>query len=299
MPPRKKAKASAASTPLGDTQPQTPQASGQTQSQDELLNEPWADEQETQLFKSMMKWKPTGITPQPRHEANFNLLILGLHKHFRMISIHNDMRSHGFVTEDAPHTRIPGIWKKLNQLYELDALDERENQYAFSEDPDPDDPDEAVNIPDFELPEDEFGELMWQKRFHRESSAAASSPAVMSIEDDKTMYHPGVGLLKDRPGSARSQKAETPAEATPTPKNAKATRASRATAKSAKGTKSGANASRNSKAQSTVSESPEDEEEEEDEEESSAESEEDSAPTTRRTNRSRAPKQPPKRTRKR
>jgi len=60
MPPRKKAKASAASTPLRDTQPQTPQDSGVVQSQDELLSDPWADEQETQLLKSMMKWKPTG-----------------------------------------------------------------------------------------------------------------------------------------------------------------------------------------------------------------------------------------------
>ena len=60
MPPRKKTKASAASTPLGDTQPKTPQDSGHAQSQDDALNEAWADEQETQLFKSMMKWKPTG-----------------------------------------------------------------------------------------------------------------------------------------------------------------------------------------------------------------------------------------------
>jgi MRG-binding protein len=60
MPPRKKAKASAASTPLGDTQPKTPQDSGVAQSQDELLNDPWADEQEIQLYKSMMKWKPSG-----------------------------------------------------------------------------------------------------------------------------------------------------------------------------------------------------------------------------------------------
>jgi len=59
MPPRKKAKASAASTPLGDGQPGTPQASN-TLSQDELLNDPWEDEQEIQLLKSMMKWKPTG-----------------------------------------------------------------------------------------------------------------------------------------------------------------------------------------------------------------------------------------------
>lgn len=59
MPPRKKAKASAASTPLADVQPGTPQASN-TLPQDELINDPWEDEQEIQLLKSMMKWKPTG-----------------------------------------------------------------------------------------------------------------------------------------------------------------------------------------------------------------------------------------------
>jgi len=66
MPPRKKAKASAASTPLRDTQPKTPQESGPSQSQDDLHNDPWADEQETQLFKSMMKWKPTGANTVTR-----------------------------------------------------------------------------------------------------------------------------------------------------------------------------------------------------------------------------------------
>ncbi|KAF9693080.1 hypothetical protein EKO04_008730 [Ascochyta lentis] len=65
MPPRKKAKASAASTPLGDGQPGTPQApTTLAPSQDELLNDPWEDEQEIQLLKSMMKWKPTGEYPQ-------------------------------------------------------------------------------------------------------------------------------------------------------------------------------------------------------------------------------------------
>lgn len=70
MPPRKKTKASAASTPLGDGQPGTPQASNITaQSQDELLKDPWEDEQEIQLLKSMMKWKPTG-------EQGSNIFIL-------------------------------------------------------------------------------------------------------------------------------------------------------------------------------------------------------------------------------
>lgn len=208
------------------------------------------------------------------------------------------MRSHGFATEDAPHTRIPGIWRKLNQLYELEALDERENQYAFSEEADPTDPDDADNIPEFELPEDDFGELMWQKRFHRDESAAASSPATMPIEEDKALYHPGMGLLKDLPGSTRSQKAETPAEATPTPKTTKSTRASRSATKTGKGAKATGTAAKGSKRQSTVSESAEEDEDDNEEEESGSESEEESAPTTRRTGRGRA-RQAPKRTRKR
>lgn len=69
MPPRKRAKASAASTPLAEAQPKTPQESGPVQSQDDALQDPWADEQETQLFKSMMKWKPTGNTHIMTKEA--------------------------------------------------------------------------------------------------------------------------------------------------------------------------------------------------------------------------------------
>lgn len=220
----------------------------------------------------------------------------GLHKHFRMISIHNDMRSHGFASEDAPHTRIPGIWKKLHQLYDLETLDSRENDFAFSDEPDPIDPEDAVNIPDFELPEDDFGELMWHKRFHSEGSSTASSPPQIPTEEDKLLYAPGIGLLKDLPDGIRSRLAEEAEEAaTPTPKVAKSTRVSRSAAKSGKGAK--ASNARNSKAQSTVSDSEDDDEDDEDEE-SSAESEAESAPTTRRTNRGRT-KPTPKRTRKR
>ncbi|EUC46323.1 hypothetical protein COCMIDRAFT_4599 [Bipolaris oryzae ATCC 44560] len=280
MPPRKKAKASAASTPLGDTQPKTPQDSGAVQAQDEILSDPWADEQETQLLKSMMKWKPTG-----------------LHKHFRMISIHTDMRSHGFAGEDAPHTRIPGIWKKLSQWYDLDALDTRENEFAFSDEPDPLDPDDAANLPEFELPEEEFGEMMWRKRFHSPDSVVASSPPMVPTDEYKDIYAPGIGLLKYLPDGVRSQKAESVTEATSTPKNTKGARPARA-AKSTKSARSVANAARNAKPRSTVSESAEEEDDDEDEEESSVESEEDSAPTTRRTNRAK-PKPAPKRTRKR
>lgn len=52
MPPRKKAKPTAATTPLAES----------PNIEDLRLNDPWTTEQETQLFKSMMRWKPTGIS---------------------------------------------------------------------------------------------------------------------------------------------------------------------------------------------------------------------------------------------
>lgn len=207
------------------------------------------------------------------------------------------MTSHGFATEKAPHTRIPGIWKKLDQLYDLETLDARENEFAFSEDPDPLNRKDAEALPEFELPEDEFGEMMWQSRFRDSDSSKASSPPMIPIEDEKALYRPGFGLLNDLPDGVHSHKAESAAEATPPTK--KSTRASRLVVKSGKGTKAAAGTAKNSKAQSAVSDSEQEENNENDDVESSSESEEeDSAPATRRTNRSKA-KPAPRRTRKR
>lgn len=299
MPPRKRARASAASTPLADAQPKTPQDSGPTAEQ-ELLNDAWADEQETQLFKSMMKWKPTGRLPSPS-KAGLPLTPAGIHKHFRMISIHADLRSHGFAADDTPHTRVPGIWAKVASLYDLRALDEREDAYTFSDDPDPLDPDEAPAIPDFELPEDEFGDMIWERRFHGPQSEASSSPPTLATDDEKLLYVPDMGLLRDQPDGILSQLAESAVEATSASKRGKGARASKGAAKGAKAGRG--QAAKHSKAQSAVSDSAEEEEddEDEDEEESSSESEEEeTAPSTRRTNRNKGKAQPaPKRTRKR
>src|ERR1700761_4689791 len=76
MPPRKRARASTASTPLRETQPKTPVEHNDGKSAvqgDEImedvgpdvLNDPWTDEQETQLLKGLMKWKPTGTCKRP------------------------------------------------------------------------------------------------------------------------------------------------------------------------------------------------------------------------------------------
>lgn len=48
-----------------------------------------------------------------------------MHKHIRIIAISKYMQDRGHDPKDAPHTRIPGIWRKLRSLYNLDAIDER------------------------------------------------------------------------------------------------------------------------------------------------------------------------------
>lgn len=188
MPPRKRARASEASTPLRETQPRTPVDRADDE-KDEVMEDvydpiadPWTDEQETQLLRGLMRWKPTGI-----------------HKHFVMTrlapSIHQDSvyRTLKQNLAAAPHTRIPGIWDKLGQLYNLDGLDAREDARTLREfDPlvwedDIDAPQQEASeaeaeeeegehhnqarerpwneVREYSLDMGDFGEMMWAKRF--------------------------------------------------------------------------------------------------------------------------------------
>ena len=71
MPPKKKGKGTvrAASTPVADEDAMVIDSPAETPKPVEesakpnadLLKDPWTDEQETSLFKGIMKWKPNGI----------------------------------------------------------------------------------------------------------------------------------------------------------------------------------------------------------------------------------------------
>ena len=66
MPPKKKNRqlSRAASTPAGDAVEQgeekTPSPTKADMGTESIKSDPWTDEQETSLFKSMIRWKPVG-----------------------------------------------------------------------------------------------------------------------------------------------------------------------------------------------------------------------------------------------
>ncbi|KAH8804729.1 chromatin modification-related protein EAF7-domain-containing protein [Xylogone sp. PMI_703] len=157
MPPRKKTKgpAQTPSTPTVDEDAMdidpTPAEESNKPAYD-ILKDPWTDEQETSLFKGIIRWKPAGM-----------------HKHFRMIAISEYLRNHGYNPEIHEHTRIPGIWEKVGTLYNLPIIDERENSFDYEDDVE-------QKFLEFKLPEADFEDLMWNRGKARASEARSSPP---------------------------------------------------------------------------------------------------------------------------
>lgn len=118
-----------------------------------------------------------------------------MHKHFRMLAISEHLISQGYVAPNDQHTRIPGIWKKLGALYNLAGLDERVRdritnphidgdestklltccsvqEASFATDGSGDlEPAQEPYCP-FQLPYDEYGEMMFERRLAPEGSSS-------------------------------------------------------------------------------------------------------------------------------
>ncbi|KAI4227658.1 MAG: hypothetical protein LQ349_006675 [Xanthoria aureola] len=161
MPPRKKARrpSRAAASPSGnaiedalttrDTNTKTPDKSHTPQA------DPWTDDQEAVLFKGVIRWKP----------------------------------SHGYTPSEHEHTRISGIWKKLGGLYNLEALDDREN--AFSRASSPDGEESEMSSHQFALPKDDYGKRMFDRRQAPEGSSSPPASTRPPSADSTSMAATG------------------------------------------------------------------------------------------------------------
>jgi len=156
MPPKKKAKPAPVTATDHDAMSidtPTPKVVAESSlTKYDILKDPWTDEQETSLFKGVMKWKPNGM-----------------HKHFRMIALSEYLRNHGYDPQNETHTRIPGIWRKLSTMYNMPIIDDRENSFEYEEE-------FQGKYHEFELPPDDYATETFMRGRLENASEAGSSP---------------------------------------------------------------------------------------------------------------------------
>jgi MRG-binding protein len=105
-----------------------------------------------------------------------------MHKHFRIIAIHNYMIGQGVVSSEDEHTTIPGLWRKLASLYNLPILDEREDAVLHSSSDENGSPRELYHP--YNLADTEYGAMKFDKRINLDGS---ESPALLNSRRESTI----------------------------------------------------------------------------------------------------------------
>lgn len=140
-----------------------------------------------------------------------------MHRHFRMISISEYLRNHGYDPTIEQHTSIPGIWEKLGTLYDLKNLNDREDFI-------PDEDEKAPKFLDFSLPEDHYGKLMFLRGQRgtsdppSSSSETAASPSPSPKPTKKRKRGDTIGKTRASTVEDTDEPRTSPTQSTPPPR---------------------------------------------------------------------------------
>jgi MRG-binding protein len=126
-----------------------------------------------------------------------------MHKHFRMIAIRDYMLDQGVINLSDEHTSTAGIWRKLELLYDLPRLDEREDSVVS--DGGDDDGKSLQYWKDFELPRGDFEAMTWDRRLAPDggSSPGCSRRESTVADTDEPRSSPVSARGASRGGRAR------------------------------------------------------------------------------------------------
>jgi MRG-binding protein len=153
---------------------------------EEKIHDRWTDDQEAALLRAIVHWKPVGI-----------------HRHFRMVAIREYMTNQGVVNASDEHTSATGIWAKLDSLYDLKDLDEREDSVIANGADDED----VEYWREFELPAKDFEAMMWERRLAPEGTASPTTSrresTVAETEDPRASPASTKGPVRGARASAR------------------------------------------------------------------------------------------------
>lgn len=146
----------------------------------------------------------------------------GMHKHFRMLAISEYLRSHGYDPAVYTHLRIPGIWTKLSEFFNMPVIDDRENNMDAMDNPTYED-----QFKPFDLPWSDYGDMIMQRAV-ADPSEAPSSPAQL----DKS---PAATRKRKRTGTVEDSEADNDgdAEEAQTSQNSKSARSARSAKRAA------------------------------------------------------------------
>ncbi|KAF2207823.1 hypothetical protein CERZMDRAFT_114990 [Cercospora zeae-maydis SCOH1-5] len=202
MPPRKRARHSQATSPSPSASRQkTPETAASNSSPNKppeatTSGDPWSDHEEIGLFKGLMIWKPTGI-----------------HKHFRLLALHNWLLENNYIHPRNEHTKPKGIRAKLETLYNMDALDAREDarqlpamELANAEKTDAkgtvldddiySEADNRIEEDDFTLPPEEgFEKDMWDRRLPGKKQNAEGEDSDLELPELNLAEEPPVRFV--------------------------------------------------------------------------------------------------------